>query len=141
MKRTDEGIVEGDPANVSIESRKNGYQSPLRMSDGTLVSVVAPRPTHVYKDDVMADLITLVARLNLECDRFKDMFVIPPVAEAVAVHLKERDPRLRDAARLANLSACYGKVQALLNCTSRFPRHLRRGASSASSVESMELSV
>jgi DNA invertase Pin-like site-specific DNA recombinase len=133
-------IVDDDPGHVCIECRRNGYRSRLQVS-GTLVSVVASRPFHAYKDDVRwllwprpgeASLITLVARLNLECDRFKDMFLIPPVGEAVAVYLKDCDPRLHDDARLVDLSAFRCTIDRLLQCSSRFPRHLRRGAIAAS---------
>jgi DNA invertase Pin-like site-specific DNA recombinase len=128
-------IVDHDPTRVFLEKQGSRYRSRLRIEGGTLVSVIASRPFRGYKGDVRwllfprADesrLITLVARLNLECSGFKDMFIIPPVGEAVAVYLKDYDPRLENAARLTDVAAFRDKIDSLLSVYSRFPRHLPR---------------
>lgn len=131
-------IVKLNTGFVFLESRGGNYRSRLQMSDGTLISVIASRPFEGYKGDIRwllqpradeCNLTTLVARLNVRCDAFKDMFILPPVGEAVAVYLKDFDPRLRGDARLVNLMDFCRKVASLLRVGSRFPRHLpRQGA-------------
>jgi hypothetical protein len=105
-------IVDANPAGVSIENRGGSYRNRLRMQNGRLISVLAPRPLRCYKDAIRwllvprpdeCHLITLVARLNLECDAFKDMFVIPPIGSPRAIYVKDSDQRLQNGARLLSL--------------------------------------
>ena len=98
-------IVELNPTRIIIENRGYKYRARLRTHDGTLVSVLASRPVRCYKNAVRwlvkprtdeRNLITLVARLNSQCDSFKDMFLIPPIGKAAHIYLKDRDPRLEN---------------------------------------------
>jgi DNA invertase Pin-like site-specific DNA recombinase len=104
-------IVALDPKRVSIENRGGVSRNRLRTDDGRLISVVACRPIRCYKGairwllkpvDDECRLTTLVARLNLECDAFKDTFVIPPIGRPAAVYLKDNDPLLRRGRRVAD---------------------------------------
>lgn len=131
-------IVKLNTGRVSVENRGGSYRCRLRMSDGTLVSVITSRPFEGYKGDIRwllqpradeCNLITLVARLNVKCNALKDMFILPPVGEAVAVYLKDFDPRLQVDARLVNLADFGRKVESLMRVSSRFPRRMpRQGA-------------
>jgi hypothetical protein len=60
------------------------------------------------------------------CDAFKDIFMIPPVGEAVAAYLKEFDPRLQGSAQLVDVKQFCSKVESLSKVSSCFPRHLPR---------------
>ena len=128
-------IVKLNTGRVSLENRGGSYRTRLRMTDGTLVSVIASRPFEGYKGDVRwllqprvdeCKLITLVARLNVRCDAFKDMFMLPPVGEAVSVYLKDFDRRLQVDARLVNLTDFCRKAEGLMRVSLRFPRHMPR---------------
>jgi DNA invertase Pin-like site-specific DNA recombinase len=128
-------IIDRDPTHISLENRRRGHRTRLLTSDGTLVSVVASRPISVYKHDMRwlllprsdeSHLITLVARLNLECTAFKDMFLIRPVGDAVSVYLKDVDPRLQSDAKLNDIGTFRSKIQELMKLNSSFPRHLTR---------------
>jgi DNA invertase Pin-like site-specific DNA recombinase len=130
-------IIRLNPGRVCLEHRGGRYRTRLRMSDGTFISVIAARPFEGYKGDIRwlllpradeCSLIALVARLNVNCDAFKDMFVLPPVGEAVAVYLKDSDPRLQVDTRLVHLTDFRRNVESIISVESRFPRHLpRRG--------------
>jgi len=126
-------LVNLNAGQVFLENRGGTYRNRLRMSDGTLVSVIASRPFEGYKGDIRwllmprtdeCNLITLVARLTPKCDAVKDMFVVRPVGETVAVYLKDSDPRLQADARLVKLTDFCKKVQSLTRQSSPFPRHL-----------------
>jgi DNA invertase Pin-like site-specific DNA recombinase len=115
-------IVELDPTHVSIENRGGAYRTRLRIQDGSLISVLASRPLRCYKDAIRwllvprrdeCHLITLVARLDLECDSFKDMFMIPPIGRPAVVYVKDSDPRLQGGIRLVELSDFYRIVARL----------------------------
>jgi len=108
MKR----IVEVNLPHVSIENRGGAYRTRLRIDGGSLISVMASRPKAELKNGFYwllcprpddCNLITLVARLNLKCDAFKDMFLIPPLGKVAVVYLKNRDPRLRKGIRVTRL--------------------------------------
>jgi hypothetical protein len=60
-------------------------------------------------------LTTLVARLNLKCDAFKDMFLIPPLDRPTAVYVKDSDPRLQKGIRLTELKDLCGTIEKLSN--------------------------
>ena len=116
-------IAERNPKQVAIEHRRNGYRDRLRTRDGRLVSVVASRTVPCYGTGVYwlvrprpdeCHLITLVARLNLQCDTFKDMFLIPPVGTAKNVYLKERDQRLEKFVNVTDLGDFCGTVKRLI---------------------------
>ena len=113
-------IVALNPTRIEIEDRGNGYRTRLRTHEGRLLSVVASRPRRVYNDAISwlvkpsldeRHLITLVARLSLRCDDFKDMFLIPPIGKATTVYLRDRDPRLRNAMRVIRLEDFCGTVK------------------------------
>jgi len=117
-------IVELNPTQVSIENRGGSYRTRLRIQGGGLISVLASRPLRCYKDAIRwlltprpdeCHLITLVARLNLECDAFKDVFVIPPIGRCAAVYVKDRDRRLQEAIRLTELGDFCKTVERLSN--------------------------
>ena len=117
-------IVDLNPTRVSIENRGGAYRTRLRMQDGSLVSVLASRPLRCYKDAIRwlliprpdeCRLITLVARLNLEFDAFKDMFVISPMCRPTAVYVKETDPWLQKGIRLIALKEFCETIEKLTN--------------------------
>jgi DNA invertase Pin-like site-specific DNA recombinase len=117
-------IVSVDPTRVSIENRGGSYRTRLRMQDGRLVSVLVSRPVRYYKDKVYwllfprdgeHRLITLVARLNLECTTFKDVLVIPPPGRAIAIYAKDADPRLQKGIRLTNVRDFCGAIEKFSN--------------------------
>jgi DNA invertase Pin-like site-specific DNA recombinase len=112
-------------ARVSIEKcggRRGRSRSCLRTHDGQLISVIASRPRYCYKGAVRwflkpvgdeCRMTALVARLNLECDGFKDMFVISPIGSR-AVYLKDNDPMLQRGIRLAELREfweAFGEIE------------------------------
>ncbi len=82
------GIKEMDPR-ISIERRSGRCHSLFRTRDGQLISVMVSRPRHDFPErgprwlvNPVQDehkMVTLLARLNLKCDAFKDLFVIPPL--------------------------------------------------------------
>ena len=105
-------IVDLDPTRVSIEKRGGVYRNRLRTQDGRLISVIACRPIRGYKGATRwllkpvedeCRLTVLVARLNLECDAFKDMFTISPIGRPAAIYLQDSDPRLQLGTRLIDL--------------------------------------
>jgi hypothetical protein len=115
-------IVELNPTQVSIENRGGGYRTRLRIQGGGLISVLASRSLRCYKDAIRwlliprpdeCHLITLVARLNLECDAFKDMFVIPPIGRSAAIYVKDIDLRLQEGIRLIDLNDFCRTVERL----------------------------
>jgi DNA invertase Pin-like site-specific DNA recombinase len=117
-------IVNLDPTRVSIENRGGAYRTRLRIQDGRLISVLASRPLRCYKDAIRwlliprrdeCRLMTLVARLNLECDGFKDIFVIPPIGRPAAVYVKDTDQRLQTGIRLIGLKDFYRTIEKLSN--------------------------
>jgi ribosomal protein L34 len=117
-------IVELNPKQVVIERRRNGYRARLRTRHGRLISVVASRTVPCYNHGVYwlvrprpdeCRLITLVARLNLQSDTFKDMFLIPPVGTTKDVYLKERDQRLQKFIHVTDLEDFCGTVERLIS--------------------------
>jgi len=117
-------IVDLNPTRVSVEDRGRGHRTRLCMQDGSLVSVLASRPVRYYKDAIRwlliprpdeCCLITLVARLNLEFDAFKDMFVIPPMCRPTAVYVRDSDPRLKKGLRLIELKDFCETIEKLSN--------------------------
>lgn len=107
---------------VSIENRGGSYRTRLRIDDGRLISVLVSRPIRCYKDTIRwllvprqdeCRLITLVARLNVECDAFKDMFVISPIGRPAAVYIKDSDLRLQRGTRLIDLKEFYETIEKL----------------------------
>jgi DNA invertase Pin-like site-specific DNA recombinase len=115
-------IVDLNPTRLSVENRGGSYRTRLRMQDGRLISVLASRPLRCYKDAIRwiltprpdeCCLTTLVARLNLKCDAFKDMFVIPPLDRPTPVYVKDSDPRLQMGVRLMELKDFYRTIEQL----------------------------
>jgi DNA invertase Pin-like site-specific DNA recombinase len=115
-------IVELNPTRMIIENRGYKYRARLRTYDGMLVSVVASRPVRGYKDAIRwlvkprtdeRKLITLVARLSLQCDSFKDMFLIPAIGNASHVYLKDRDQRLENYVKVTGLEDFCGTIERL----------------------------
>jgi len=115
-------IVDLDPTRVSIEKRGGVYRNRLRTQDGRLISVIACRPIRGYKGATRwllkpvedeCRLTVLVARLNLECDAFKDMFTISPIGRPAAIYLKDSDPRLQLGIRLIDLRDFYEAIEEL----------------------------
>lgn len=129
-------IVEADPAHFSLQCPGGAYRTRICRIDGTLISVIASRPFLGHKSDIRwllprpdeSQMITLVARLSLSLDKFKDMFVIPPVRGPIAVYLTETDPRLRKEWQLTDIGAFRDKLESLMPCTGTFPRYLLRTA-------------
>jgi hypothetical protein len=56
-------------------------------------------------------LITLIARLNPQCDSFKDLLVVPPFDRIAAHYLREDAPILQRAIRLTELKAFYDSIE------------------------------
>jgi hypothetical protein len=92
------------------------------------VSVLVSRPVRCYKDAIRwlvkrrtdeRNLITLVARLSLQCDSFKDMFLIPAIGNASHVYLKDRDQRLKDYIKVTRLEDFCGMIERLRHRKSR----------------------
>jgi DNA invertase Pin-like site-specific DNA recombinase len=115
-------IVDLDPSGISIENRRRRYRARLRLLDGRLISVLAARPRSCYKGAIRwflnppaseCRLTTLVARLNLQCDAFKDMFVIPSIGKSTGVYVKEIDPRLQRGIQLFELKDLRRTIQEL----------------------------
>lgn len=121
-------IVELNPTRIIIENRGYKYRACLRTYDGTLISVLASRPVRCYKNAVRwlvkprtdeRNLITLVARLSLQCDSFKDMFLIPAIGKASHVYLKDHDQRLEDYIKVTGLEDFCGTIETLRDHKSR----------------------
>jgi hypothetical protein len=121
-------IVELNPTRIIIENRGYKYHARLRTHDGMLVSVLVSRPVRGYKDAIRwlvkprtdeRNLITLVARLSLQCDSFKDMFLIPAIGNASHVYLKDRDQRLKDYIKVTRLEDFCGMIERLRHRKSR----------------------
>ncbi len=113
-------IVEADPTRVIFEDRGGVFRSRLRLQDGRFISVVASRPHRCYGEGVRwvvkpardeFTLPILLARLNPQCDSFRDLFVIPPFRRAGAHYLKEYDSLLRNAVRLTELKDFYASIE------------------------------
>jgi DNA invertase Pin-like site-specific DNA recombinase len=121
-------IVELNPTRIIVENRGYKYRARLRTNDGMLVSVLASRPVRCYKDAIRwlvkprndeRNLITLVARLSLQCDSFKDMFLIPAIGSASHVYLKDRDQRLENYIKVTGLENFCGTIERLRHRKSR----------------------
>ncbi len=112
--------VSGD--RVSIENRGPTRRTRLRLRNGRLVTVLASRCLRGYKGAIRWLLkpvpdechhVALVARLNVENDAFKDLFVIPPIGISTGVVVTEDDPRLHRGVRMSDLAEFFSAVQKL----------------------------
>lgn len=122
-------IADMDPR-ISIEKPSGRCHSLFRTQGGRLISVMVSRPRHDFPergprwliDPVQGEhkMVTLVARLNLKCDAFKDMFVIPPLGKKRNCYLKDDDPRLQKGIRLTELKTFYESIEKV----SYAPRHV-----------------
>lgn len=114
-------IVELNPARIEIEDLGYRYRDRLRTHDGRPVSDVASRPRRRYKNIISwlvrprqreRRLSTLVARLSVHCDAFKDMFLLPGVVRLL-LYLREYDQRLQNAIRVTKLEDFCGTINRL----------------------------
>lgn len=119
-------IVELNPSRMMIENRGYRYHTRLQTYDGTLVSVLASRPVPGYNNAprwfVKAqtdehNLITLVARLNLKCDSFKDMFLIAGIGRPDTLYFDDVDRRLLDGIRITTIENFSESVNKLRKMT------------------------
>jgi hypothetical protein len=51
--------------------------------------------------------------LSLQCDSFKDMFLIPAIGNASHVYLKDRDQRLENYVKVTGLEDFCGTIERL----------------------------
>lgn len=114
-------IVALSSGRISIESRGAAFRTRLQMHDGRLISVMASRTFRGYKGCVRwlmlsvaaeSNLVTLVARLNVDNSAFMDFFVIPCIGTCSRIVLKENDPRLHGY-RLTDLGGFADAVQSM----------------------------
>lgn len=133
-------IVELNPNQIILENRGYKYRDRLRTFDGRLVSVLASRPVWCYNKAVRwlvrprndeRNLITLVARLNSQCDSFKDMFLIPPIGKGANVYLKDRDPRLENYIKVTGFEDFCETIDRLRDYKGRAVRKTHKDSSHA----------
>jgi DNA invertase Pin-like site-specific DNA recombinase len=128
--------ISGDQ--VSIENRGPAFRTRLRLHNTQLLSVLAARPFRTHEGSLRwrlqpvsdeSQLVTLVARLDVHNDAFKDFFVIPPVGTRKHIILKENDPRLNHGVRLGNLGEFLAAAQRMsVSGVPPFPIYLRRAS-------------
>jgi DNA invertase Pin-like site-specific DNA recombinase len=115
-------IVDLDPAHFSIEKRGGRQRTRLQMNDGRFISVIAARPFRGYKGALRwllkpvedeCHLVSLVARLNENCDAFTDMFVTPPIGKSTGIQISESDPWLQKGIRLRGFTKLSRKVETI----------------------------
>lgn len=113
-------IVTLSEARVSIEARGPARRTRLRLQGGRLVSVLASRCFRGYKGAIRwlvgsipdeCRLVTLVARLNVRNDAFKDFFVLRSIGISARFVVSEQDPRLHRGVRLSRLAEFFGAVR------------------------------
>ena len=101
------------PDRVSIIQRGGRWRSRLGVRDGGPVSVLIARPVAVWKQTVRwqidpvsheRNLVTLIARLDVNNGSFRDFFVLPSVDKQRRFGISSRDSWLERGERLSNLS-------------------------------------
>ena len=101
------------PGRVSIMRRGGRWRSRLHVQDGGTVSVLIARPVVVWKQTVRwqidpvsheRNLVTLVARLNVNNESFKDFFILPSVDKQARFGISLRDSWLERGERLSSLT-------------------------------------
>ena len=121
-------------SDVSIENRGPAFRTRLRMHNGQIVSVRTSRTFRTHEGHLRwrikpisdeSQLVTFVARLNVDNSDFKDYYVTPPFCTCNPVILKENDPRLNRGIRLGNLEEFLAAVQRMSEPgTPSFPVYL-----------------
>ncbi len=113
-------IVAHHQGHVSIDDPGGRQRARFQLRDGSFISVIASRPFRVYKGAVRwmvkpvkneCHLISLVARLNDECNAFKDMFVTPPVGKWTGFQISEFDSWLQHGIRLLDIKEFVDAVE------------------------------